>query len=241
MGSAGRWPAVFGGSPNTPCGANLDHPTVFLATVPDSRRRDGDDSTRAACCPQPTELLRRSASNKTKTFRVVKAGATCRGARRSKRQHFGRAGGSSLPVVLLIGLALALLATGLLAQENKLVRFNVAPDANVTTLAEKETQREWLAPGKHPFLAVKKSGKYFPATSLERDGDARSKSLGSYPVNTNNFPHGEDGLKSVADKCHAAGLKIGRHCLTSFIEKNDPLVRLKSDAQRRRQNVDDSR
>jgi hypothetical protein len=51
-----------------------------------------------------------------------------------------------------------------------------------------------------------------------------SASLGSYPINTRNFPHGEQGLKAVIDKCHAAGLKVGMHMLTSFVGKNDPLV-----------------
>src|ERR1035437_10508952 len=51
-----------------------------------------------------------------------------------------------------------------------------------------------------------------------------SASLGSYPINTQNFPHGEEGLKAVIDKCHAAGLKVGMHMLTSFVGKNDPLV-----------------
>ncbi len=54
-----------------------------------------------------------------------------------------------------------------------------------------------------------------------------SASLGSYPINTRNFPHGEEGLKAVIDKCHAAGLKVGMHMLTSFVGKNDPLVRPK--------------
>ena len=51
-----------------------------------------------------------------------------------------------------------------------------------------------------------------------------SSSLGSYPINLKNFPHGEAGLKSVIEKCHAAGLKVGMHMLTSFVGKNDPLV-----------------
>jgi hypothetical protein len=54
-----------------------------------------------------------------------------------------------------------------------------------------------------------------------------STSLGSYPINMRNFPHGEEGLKAVIDKCHAAGLKVGMHMLTSFVGKNDPLVRPK--------------
>ena len=56
-----------------------------------------------------------------------------------------------------------------------------------------------------------------------------SKSLGSYPINLRSFPHGEAGLKSAIDKCHAAGLKVGMHMLTSFVGKNDPLVRPKPD------------
>ena len=52
-----------------------------------------------------------------------------------------------------------------------------------------------------------------------------STSLGSYPINTKNFPNGEASLKAVIDKCHAAGLKVGMHMLTSFVGKNDPLVR----------------
>ena len=54
-----------------------------------------------------------------------------------------------------------------------------------------------------------------------------SASLGSYPINPASFPHGEAGLKSVIDKCHAAGLKVGMHMLTSLVGKNDPLVRPK--------------
>lgn len=54
-----------------------------------------------------------------------------------------------------------------------------------------------------------------------------SASLGSYPINPMSFPHGEAGLKSVIDKCHAAGLKVGMHMLTSLVGKNDPLVRPK--------------
>jgi hypothetical protein len=49
-------------------------------------------------------------------------------------------------------------------------------------------------------------------------------SAGSYPINTDNFPSGEDSLKAVIDKCHAAGLKVGMHTLTSMISKTDPLV-----------------
>jgi hypothetical protein len=56
-----------------------------------------------------------------------------------------------------------------------------------------------------------------------------STSLGSYPINTRNYPRGEESLKAVIDKCHAAGLKVGMHMLTSFVGKDDPLVRPKPD------------
>jgi hypothetical protein len=56
-----------------------------------------------------------------------------------------------------------------------------------------------------------------------------SRSLGSYPINTSNFPGGEASLKATVDKCHAAGLKVGLHFLTSFVDKNDPLVRPRPD------------
>ena len=58
-----------------------------------------------------------------------------------------------------------------------------------------------------------------------------ARSLGSYPINTSNFPRGEESLKAVVDKCHAAGLKVGMHMLTSFVGKNDPLVRPRPDAR----------
>jgi hypothetical protein len=58
---------------------------------------------------------------------------------------------------------------------------------------------------------------------------AWSTSHGSYPINTRNFPGGEESLKATIDKCHAAGLKVGIHMVTSFVGKNDPLVRPKPD------------
>jgi len=58
MGSAGRWPAVFGVPPNTSGDTDWKNQTVFLATQPDGRRRVGDDSTRAACSPRSTASLR---------------------------------------------------------------------------------------------------------------------------------------------------------------------------------------
>jgi hypothetical protein len=54
---------------------------------------------------------------------------------------------------------------------------------------------------------------------------------GSYQINKSNFPRGEESLKAVIDKCHAAGLKVGMHMLTSFVSKNDPLVRPRPDTR----------
>jgi hypothetical protein len=56
-----------------------------------------------------------------------------------------------------------------------------------------------------------------------------ASSNGSYPINPLAFPNGERGLKAVIDKCHAAGLKVGMHMLTSFIDKRDPLVHPRPD------------
>jgi AraC-like DNA-binding protein len=60
MGSAGRWPAVFGGPPNTSGDTDWKNQTVFLATQPDGRRRAGDDRARAARSPRSTASLRLS-------------------------------------------------------------------------------------------------------------------------------------------------------------------------------------
>ena len=54
-------------------------------------------------------------------------------------------------------------------------------------------------------------------------------SAGSYEVNRDNFPRGEASLKATVSKCHAAGLKVGLHMVTSVVSKKDPLVRPKPD------------
>jgi hypothetical protein len=56
-----------------------------------------------------------------------------------------------------------------------------------------------------------------------------ASSLGSYPINLQNFPKGEESLKATVERCHAAGLKVGLHMLTSFVHKHDPLARPKPD------------
>jgi len=58
-----------------------------------------------------------------------------------------------------------------------------------------------------------------------------ASSLGSYPINLRNFPLGEASLKAVVDRCHAAGLKVGMHMLTSLVSKSDPLARPRPDAR----------
>jgi len=50
------------------------------------------------------------------------------------------------------------------------------------------------------------------------------KSWGNFVLNPEQFPNGKDGLKNCVDKAHAAGLYLGMHTLTNFINTNDPYV-----------------
>jgi len=50
------------------------------------------------------------------------------------------------------------------------------------------------------------------------------KSWGNFVLNPEQFPNGRDGLKNCVDKAHAAGLFLGMHTLTNFINTNDPYV-----------------
>lgn len=50
------------------------------------------------------------------------------------------------------------------------------------------------------------------------------KSWGNFVLNPDQFPNGRDGLKNCVDKAHAAGLYLGMHTLTNFINTNDPYV-----------------
>jgi hypothetical protein len=50
------------------------------------------------------------------------------------------------------------------------------------------------------------------------------KSWGNFVLNPEQFPNGKDGLKNCVDKAHAAGLFLGMHTLTNFINTNDPYV-----------------
>ena len=52
-----------------------------------------------------------------------------------------------------------------------------------------------------------------------------SVSNGHYTINPRTYPSGLKGLKAVADKLHAAGLKLGIHLLSACISRNDPYVR----------------
>lgn len=49
-------------------------------------------------------------------------------------------------------------------------------------------------------------------------------SWGHFVLNPEQFPNGRDGLKVCADKAHAAGLFLGMHTLTNFINTNDPYI-----------------
>jgi len=51
-----------------------------------------------------------------------------------------------------------------------------------------------------------------------------ARTLGSYEINLQTYPHGPDGLRAVVQKAHDAGLKVGIHCLTGFVSKRDPLA-----------------
>ncbi len=50
------------------------------------------------------------------------------------------------------------------------------------------------------------------------------KSWGKFVLNPEQFPNGKNGLKNCVDKAHAAGLFLGMHTLTNFINTNDPYV-----------------
>jgi hypothetical protein len=50
------------------------------------------------------------------------------------------------------------------------------------------------------------------------------KSWGHFILDSTQFPNGKAGLKQCVDKAHAAGLMMGMHTLTNFINTNDPYV-----------------
>lgn len=58
-----------------------------------------------------------------------------------------------------------------------------------------------------------------------------AESPGTYAVNMRAFPGGEAGLASVIATLHAAGLRVGMHCLTSLVAKGDPLASPLPDAR----------
>jgi hypothetical protein len=58
--------------------------------------------------------------------------------------------------------------------------------------------------------------------SLYHEGPFNS--WGNFLLNPTQFPNGREGLKKCADKAHAAGLLLGVHTLTNFINTNDPYV-----------------
>jgi hypothetical protein len=50
------------------------------------------------------------------------------------------------------------------------------------------------------------------------------KSWGHFALDDKAFPNGVNGLKQSADKAHAAGIMLGIHTLSNFINTNDPYV-----------------
>jgi hypothetical protein len=51
-----------------------------------------------------------------------------------------------------------------------------------------------------------------------------AKTLGSYPINNTNYPHGIDGLIAVSKQASQRNIKIGLHTLTALVSKGDPLA-----------------
>jgi len=49
-------------------------------------------------------------------------------------------------------------------------------------------------------------------------------SWGHFVLGKEQFPNGREGMRLAADKAHAAGLYLGVHTLTNFINTNDPYV-----------------
>ncbi len=65
---------------------------------------------------------------------------------------------------------------------------------------------------------VKRSGLY----SLYHEGPF--KSWGHFVLDTSQFPRGRTGMKEIVGKARAAGVHLGVHTLTNFINTNDPYV-----------------
>ena len=55
------------------------------------------------------------------------------------------------------------------------------------------------------------------------------KTHGHYQINTDNFPHGLDGVKAAVAKIHAAGLEAGVHVFGPSISSNDAYITPKPD------------
>src|SRR5574341_1335984 len=72
-GSVGRRPAVLGGSPSTFATHSCCHLSVTGKSGRESRRRAGDDGTRAACGPNSSASLRLSVGGSMLRF-MGKAG-----------------------------------------------------------------------------------------------------------------------------------------------------------------------
>lgn len=58
--------------------------------------------------------------------------------------------------------------------------------------------------------------------SLYHEGPFQS--WGNFTLNPEQFPNGKQGLKNCVDKAHAAGLFLGMHTLSNFINTNDPYI-----------------
>lgn len=68
------------------------------------------------------------------------------------------------------------------------------------------------------ILHTKRAGLF----SLYHEGPF--KSWGHFDLDSAQFPDGKKSLQRMAEKAHRAGLKLGIHTLTNFINTNDPYV-----------------
>lgn len=55
-------------------------------------------------------------------------------------------------------------------------------------------------------------------------GTTWAKTMGSYQINTESYPHGIEGLIGVSKLASQRNIKIGLHVLTALVSKNDPLA-----------------
>jgi hypothetical protein len=58
-----------------------------------------------------------------------------------------------------------------------------------------------------------------------------AETAGSYRINRTTFPNAELGVAATVQRLHAAGFTVGMHCLTSLVDKRDPLASPRPDGR----------